>query len=77
MPTIQIRVLDAFRSLDIENPQLEHHLENDLSMDSQEVISLVVQLEKEFGISLSLDDINRNMSVSQVVEFIEKNYGVA
>ena len=61
----------------IENQKLTDYLENDLSMDSQEVILLIVELEKLFGINLNLSDINRNMTILQIVEFIKKIHNAA
>lgn len=77
MINIEEMVFSAFHKLDIDNPQLHDHLEDNLSMDSQEVISLIVQLEKLFGINLNLNDINKNMTILQVIEHIKKNYKVA
>lgn len=71
MTTIPERVLDAFRSIDIDNPELTDNLESDLAMDSQEVISLIFELEKAFAIKLKLGELNREMTISEVVSLVQ------
>lgn len=74
MLTIKDRVFTAFRRLNIENLNINDHLELDLAMDSQEVVLLLVELDKIFQIKLNFDDINRDMTVLQVIKVI-KNLG--
>lgn len=69
--TIIRKVFQAFERLDINEVKLSDSLQENLSMDSQEVVSLIIELEKMFKVNLNLSDINRNMSVSDIVILVE------
>lgn len=70
--TIQSKIFQAFEKIDIENAHLGSYLEQNLGMDSQEIIMLVVELEKEFNITIGDDDIDRKMKVDDVISLIHK-----
>mgnify|MGYP001137768708 CR=1 FL=1 len=49
---------------------MESKLEDDLWMDSLDEIELLMELEKEFGISIPDDDPGRCLTVKDVVDYI-------
>jgi acyl carrier protein len=51
--------------------QLNSKLVDDLGADSLDVIELVMQLEDEFGITISDDDAEKIATVQDIVNFIE------
>jgi acyl carrier protein len=66
------KILQAFRSIDIANPELSDHLEENLGMDSQEVALLITELEKSFNIKIGETEICRQTKVSDIVELINQ-----
>lgn len=64
-------VSQAFNHLNIETNNPNDFLQKDLGMDSQEVVSLMIELEKIFDIKLNMNDINRDMSVSEIIEVLK------
>jgi acyl carrier protein len=63
-------VLEAFRRLDVEGVELDKVLGADLGMDSQEIVSLVCELEETTGIFLEASEIKRSMTVSNVIDIV-------
>ena len=49
---------------------MSSYLEQNLGMDSQEIIMLMVELEKAFNIELEEKDIDRKMKVDDVITLI-------
>lgn len=50
----------------------ESRLEADLAMDSLDKVDLMMDLEKEFGISISDDDVAQTKTVGQTMELVKK-----
>ena len=50
----------------------ETHIEEDLGMDSLERVDLVIRLEREFGISLDTQDVQRCESLQDLTNLILK-----
>ncbi|HIC90770.1 MAG TPA: acyl carrier protein [Syntrophaceae bacterium] len=46
------------------------NLENDLGMDSTEIVEMTVALEKAFGIQIDDGEITKNQSIGDVVELV-------
>lgn len=69
--TIQNKVLKIFERLNIGKPELNASMASDLGMDSQEIVTLIIELEKEFNVQLNLTGITRDMTVSEVIDFVE------
>ena len=61
----------------IDNICLEHELENDLALDSLQMITLLMMLEESFLIVLDESDMNplNLATVQQVVKLVEKYVG--
>ena len=61
----------------IDNIYLEHELENDLALDSLQMITLLMMLEESFLIVLDESDMNpfNLATVQQVVKLVEKYVG--
>ena len=61
----------------IDNICLEHELENDLALDSLQMITLLMMLEESFLIVLDESDMNPFdlITVFQVVKLVEKYIG--
>lgn len=47
----------------------------DLDMDSLAMFELVIELEEEYGLRISDEDIERIKTVSDIVDFIERHAG--
>ena len=45
---------------------------NDLGLDSLEQVELVMELEKEYGISVPDEDLSYFSTVQEIVDYIEK-----
>ncbi|MCH9743529.1 MAG: acyl carrier protein [Gammaproteobacteria bacterium] len=67
---IKNKIFKAFENIDIENAKMSSYLEQNLGMDSQEIIMLMVELEKAFNIELEEKDIDRKMKVDDVITLI-------
>ena len=64
------KIFKAFENLEIENAKSSSYLEQHLGMDSQEIIMLMVELEKTFNIELEENDIDRKMRVDDVITLV-------
>jgi len=62
------------RILELENHESENDasLCNDLGADSLDVAECIMELEKEFNISISDDDIDTVTTINSLVDLIEK-----
>jgi acyl carrier protein len=47
------------------------NLENDLGMDSTEIVEMTVALEKAFGVKIDDGEIRKNQSIGDVISLIE------
>ena len=69
------KVRDALAAqfeIDPEKITLDTNLVDDLGADSLDVVELIMNIEDEFGISISDDDAASLYTVARIVEFIEK-----
>ena len=69
------KVRDALASqfeIDPEKITLDTNLVDDLGADSLDVVELIMNIEDEFGISISDEDAANLYTVSRIVEFLEK-----
>ncbi len=69
------KVRDALASqfeVDPEKITLDTNLVDDLGADSLDVVELIMNIEDEFGISISDEDAAGLYTVSRIVEFLEK-----
>lgn len=64
-------VTSVFNQLDIEVSDPKDSLEYDLGMDSQEVVTLIYELEKKFEIQLEANSVNRKLTVSDLMKIIQ------
>ena len=46
---------------------------NDLGADSLDLVELIMEFEKEFGISIPDEDAEKIVTVTDAIEYIEKN----
>ena len=58
--------------IDPEKITPETNLVDDLGADSLDVVELIMNIEDEFGISISDEDAAGLYTVSRIVEFLEK-----
>ena len=73
MEKVAGKIKDIFvKSFHLEPEEIneEANLRNDLEMDSTEIVELVTELEKEFGIAIADDEITTRKNVSDVVEVV-------
>ena len=69
------KVRDALASqfeIEPEKITLDTNLVDDLGADSLDVVELIMNIEDEFGISISDEDAANLYTVSRIVEFLEK-----
>jgi len=65
------------KRMDVEPDQItdETHFINDLQSDSLDMAELVIDLEEEFGVSISDEDAQKIETVGQAIKYIEENQG--
>ena len=69
------KVRDALAAqfeLDPETITMETNLIDDLGADSLDVVELIMNIEDEFGVSISDEEAVNLSSVQKIVEFLEK-----
>ena len=69
------KVRDALAAqfeIDPEKITPETNLVDDLGADSLDVVELIMNIEDEFGVSISDEDAANLYTVSRIVEFLEK-----
>jgi acyl carrier protein len=64
------KIEDVLASMDIKDATPEKILSSDLSMDSQELLCAILELEGAFGVEIGSGDLSRNMSVLDVARII-------
>lgn len=58
--------------IDPETITMETNLVDDLGADSLDVVELIMSLEDMYGISISDEDAAQLVTVSRIVEYLEK-----
>ncbi|MGX8692252.1 MAG: acyl carrier protein [Clostridia bacterium] len=69
------KVRDALAAqfeLDPEKITMETNLIDDLGADSLDVVELIMNIEDEFGVSISDEEAVNLVTVQKIVEFLEK-----
>ena len=56
-----------------ERVKLDSTLLDDLSADSLDIVELVMNIEEQFGISISDEEAETILTVRDIVKYIEKN----
>ena len=64
--------LAAQFEIDPEKITMETNLIDDLGADSLDVVELIMNIEDEFGVSISDEEAVNLSSVQKIVEFLEK-----
>ena len=64
--------LAAQFEIDPEKITMDTNLIDDLGADSLDVVELIMNIEDEFGISISDEDASNLYTVQKIVEFLEK-----
>ena len=64
--------LAAQFEIDPEKIAMETNLIDDLGADSLDVVELIMNLEDEFGVSISDEEAVNLVTVQKIVEFLEK-----
>ncbi len=57
--------------IDKNKIQLESELQNDLGADSLDAVSLIMDIEEEFGVSVDDDTAKAIKTVGDIVKFLE------
>jgi len=60
-------------SVDIADVTPEKSFTNDLGADSLDTVELIMEFEKEFGISISDDQAEKISTVGDAIKYIENN----
>ena len=66
------QALAAQFEIDPEKITMETNLIDDLGADSLDVVELIMNLEDEFGVSISDEEAVNLVTVHKIVEFLEK-----
>ena len=66
------QALAAQFEIDPEKITMETNLIDDLGADSLDVVELIMNLEDEFGVSISDEEAVNLVTVQKIVEFLEK-----
>ena len=69
------KVRDALAAqfeIDPEKITMETNLIDDLGADSLDVVELIMNIEDEFGVSISDEEAANLFTVQRIVEFLEK-----
>jgi acyl carrier protein len=61
--------------VDAEEVTIEASFTNDLGADSLDTVELIMELEKEFDVSIPDDQAEKIQTVGQAIDFIESNTG--
>ena len=57
--------------LDVSNITPESHVVNDLNFDSLDSVQIVLELEQEFDIEVSDDEIDNIQTVQDIIDLVE------
>ena len=60
-------------SVDVADVTPEKSFTNDLGADSLDTVELIMEFEKEFGLSISDDQAEKISTVGDAIRFIENN----
>ena len=60
-------------SVDASDVTAEKSFTNDLGADSLDTVELIMEFEKEFGISIPDDEAEKIATVGDAISYIEKN----
>ena len=63
-------VISEYTELDVSEINEETNLRSDLGIDSYELINLVCEIEKEFGIKVADRDIANIATVKDVLDYV-------
>jgi acyl carrier protein len=80
MPTVEETILEYLNEskLIATEVRLDHKLDDDLALDSLDVVELTMVIEEKLGITIDDDnDINVSGNVGDLVESIRKKYGLS
>ena len=66
------QALAAQFELDLEKITMETNIIDDLGADSLDVVELIMNIEDEFGVSISDEEAANLYTVQRIVEFLEK-----
>ncbi len=64
-------VLSRMTRQDPEEIELEHHLNEDLGLDSMDAVDLVVDLKMDLGVEFGSDDVEAVSTVQDIVTRIQ------
>lgn len=62
-----------FANIPTENITEQMNIRNDFSLDSISLLNLAVAIEDEFGVEITIEDMNNIETVGDFLEFIENN----
>lgn len=61
--------------LGVDEISSDDHLIEDIGADSLDIVELVMEIEKEFGISITDDEVDPNFTtVGHLIDFIQSKY---
>lgn len=61
--------------LGVDEISSDDHLIEDIGADSLDIVELVMEIEKEFGISITDDEVDPNFTtVGHLIDFVQSKY---
>ena len=67
----QKEIISEELRLDVSNITPESHVVNDLNFDSLDSVQIVLELEQEFDIEVSDDEIDNIQTVQDIIDLVE------
>lgn len=74
--SVKEKIIDIIKNAtDIENIEMDSNLMDDLELSSLEIFTMFSDIEDEFGIKIPTDEIEKILSIEDIVRIVEEKVG--